>query len=93
MIEVRASDLRRMRREISQTSASVQRIRSEEDYPHREAQLYDRKPMSVTFGTSTNRPSSDYMLQKGVQSALYFATDTFALSAWTGTAWKSVTLT
>lgn len=47
---------------------------------------------TTTFGPASNRPDPTYMKTYGVNNAIYFATDTFVLSAWTGTAWKSVTL-
>lgn len=41
----------------------------------------------LTTGVAANRPTTG-----AFTGAQYFATDTFALSVWTGAAWKSVTL-
>jgi hypothetical protein len=41
----------------------------------------------VKFGVAADRPT------EGTVYPVYFATDTFALSCWTGSVWKSVTLT
>lgn len=84
---------RRASRDARQANAAIQRIRTEEDYPHREAQLYERKTMVATFGRSTNLPASDYLFEKGTACTLYFATDTNTLYIWNGTAWKSTVLT
>jgi hypothetical protein len=92
MRSVTQRDIRKLQRDVSEATAAINRIRTEEDYPHRDAQLQARKPMTITYGTSANRPQASYLTHHGVQSHLYFATDTFVLSAWTGTAWKSVTL-
>lgn len=40
----------------------------------------------IYSGLSADRPTAP------TKVTLYFATDTFALSVWTGSAWKSVTL-
>jgi len=40
----------------------------------------------IFSGTAANRPSGS------TEVKAYFATDTFVLSIWTGSAWKSVTL-
>lgn len=88
------SKVRRLERDVREAGAAITRVRSEEDYTHREAQLYDRRTLAPpTFGTAANLPGTDYMFQKGVAAALYFATDTNTLYAWNGTAWKSTVLT
>ena len=47
---------------------------------------------TTMFGRSINRPISNDLLKNGTQGIFYFATDTFVLSAWTGSTWKSTTL-
>lgn len=86
--------LRRLERDVRGANAAITRVRSEEDYTHREAQINDRRTLAPpTFGSAANRPPADYLFQKGVACALYFATDTNTLYAWNGTAWKSTVLT
>jgi len=47
---------------------------------------------TITFGAAANRPDPTYMKTYGINNSIYISTDTGTLSAWTGTAWKSVTL-
>lgn len=72
-------------------AARSRRLASEENI-ERDAQSKSVSVGTFMFGKSADRPESDYMLQRGTGSMLYFATDTFVLSAWTGSAWKSSTL-
>lgn len=46
----------------------------------------------IRSGLAANRPSTLTVEASQNGSAMYWATDTFALSIWTGSAWKSVTL-
>jgi hypothetical protein len=45
------------------------------------------------FGLAANRPQAAFLQERGTGGMLYFATDTNVLSAWTGVAWKTTTLT
>jgi len=54
------------------------------------SQKNDTRIGTTMFGRAINRPTTGDLLKKGTQGMLYFATDTNALSAWTGSAWKSV---
>lgn len=88
----RASDIRAIKRTADDAEAAVKRIRAEEGYIEREAQLYNWRTSEVVFGTSAHRPDATYLKSKGTQSLIYYATDTGVLSAWDGAAWKSTTL-
>ena len=77
---------------LRQTEASSSRVDNADARMYAMAEGEGRAPGTITCGPSANRPNETYMKTYGVNNAIYFATDTFTLSAWTGTAWKSVTL-
>lgn len=80
------------RKDVRENSSAINRTRAEEEYLNRDAQVQNRVMISASAGHAADRPSSDYLLRRGSGAHIYFATDTFVLSVWTGTAWKSVTL-
>ena len=72
--------------------AAIARTRSEEEHINRDAAQLNNTIIQISNGAAAYRPSSDYLKQHGIKGMLYFSTDTFVLSAWTGTLWKTVTL-
>lgn len=88
-----AARIRKLQRDVADTSAAVKRIRVEEDSIERDAAAYDVRTVNAVFGTSAGRPDSAYLKQRGTQSLLYYAIDTGVFSAWDGANWKSTTLT
>lgn len=47
----------------------------------------------VIFGKDSDKPNSNYLLQRGTGAFLYVAQDTNKVYAWNGTAYKSATFT
>ena len=90
---VTRSNTLRASRSLRKTSMATFRIRSNEEAIARDAERLGIFNARFEVGTAANRPQATYLATRGVKSLLYFATDTFVLSAWTGTVWKTTTLT
>ena len=78
--------------EIDDINAARLRTLSSQENIVRDAQSKDWIVGTVIAGLAVNRPDIEYLNQRGVKVSVYFATDTFVLSAWTGTEWKTTTL-
>lgn len=87
------SAMKRLSRDLRLASAAANRVTSINDSPSRAAERFGGQTGKFIFSTSINRPSSTYMSKAGIRSSIHFATDTGVFSAWTGSAWKTVTLT
>jgi len=77
---------------LRQLEATSSRLDNADARMYKNADGEGRTAGTVTFGPASNRPDPTYMKTYGVNNAIYFATDTFVLSAWAGTGWKTVTL-
>ncbi len=90
-VELRGN-LKRMTDSTRFNAQNIARVQQSEATPAVEAANKNIKSGVFTFGLAADRPDITYLNQRGTSSLLYFATDTFVLSAWTGVAWKTTTL-
>jgi hypothetical protein len=83
---------RQLERRLRDNEAAILRTSSTDENYARTAQSTNRSIGHFSFGLAVDRPAVNTMLQAGVASGQYYATDTFVLSIWTEAVWKSVTL-
>ena len=90
------ADKRLQDRRIRLASQRTSLSQSTEENPTRTAsvlsQQNDTRVAMTMFGRSINRPLAVDLIKSGTQGMIYFSTDTKVLSAWTSTAWVTVTL-
>ena len=86
------TNLRRIVNATRFNAQNIARVQQSEAAPAVEAASKNIQSAVLTFGLAADRPGITYLNQRGTGSLLYFATDTFVLSAWTGVSWKTTTL-
>ena len=90
---VERNEVSRMKRRFRNVAAAVNRISTAQEQAARDAERIGNQVGRTLFSTAGNRPAPSYLVNKRVDFLMHFSTDTNRLSCWTGSAWKTVTLT